>query len=1671
MSTCRITAVTSVRLLLAGCLLAAAPLGVGQMWLTAEGDLFEGTRPASEAAPWIRIDATDASQLSVSLRTPGVELTPGFAGESAFVDVRCPQAVNAGPIGQPALPVVRKLFCAPRDATVEYSVIAGPPQTLPLDILMAGAVVRPSQGPASTDAHYANVVRLLHSQQPSLWSLLLPTFHDTAAYAENREFPAQQVRLTEVGVARDLRLMLLEITPVTYNPLRGDLAFYPDLHVDIEFAGAAFDPAARLPRGMERTVLNPPRGGQIAGRGGNLLIVSAQDFAGGPALAQFAAAKTAEGFDVTIHAVTSGDSRNDILSAITSLWGTVDAPDYLLIVGDADGIRFDPVDIADPVTVPPWSGGGTQGWTTDLPYACMDGAGDWMPDMVYSRISVRTEAELQAVVDKALYVDAGNFTDPGYAGRAALLAHPDPEAASEALNDQIIENTLQPRNMTCDRLYYESFGATTADVMTAINDGRAVVGYYGHSTGYHAWSLPRLDSTNVSALQNQNLYPFVVGFSCSGGQFHITDQEPGMLEHFVRVADKGAAGAFGTVDTLSYPWPTWATMYENVFQAIYRDNILEIGPACQAAQVDLVAYYGAADPVSRDYMEGFLLHGDPTMSVPTPPRPKYLIVTAPDYSGTAALNDFIAHRTASGFDVLTYIVSAGESTSSIKSYISSLWGTENQPAYVLLVGDTDGSTATSGTVPHWTGSASKHADTDWPYVCLGAGDDWYPEIPIGRFSVRNATQLQAVVDKTKFVEAGSFPDPNYVMRGNFLANGDSDVQSSSEGTHNWVIDNYFTPNGYTGVKLYASQGAGTSDVRNAIDDGALFTLYMGHSSSSGWWSPSFDQGDIGGLSNTGLYGMAFGWSCNSAHFSYDECYGETMLRAENKGAAVYVSASNYIYWGSESEWLPSVRHEKAFFRAFFEDGLYTVGDAWLAGDYYFLADHGNWDGDPNHAPSQNEDVCRNFLEEFVILGDPALQLPRPERFTLDATPTSSAVCLPTDSVNFAIEVAAMGGFALPVNLSVQGAPGGATVEFTVNSASPPFASQLTIGNLGVVTPGSYTLQVMGQSSTSTQTMLLELHVASGAPGSVSLTTPSNGATDISRLPTLIWATSPESATYLVEVAEDPVFGKMVFSTLTPAGSITLPTQLQSAKDYYWRVAAENACGSGPYSPTYVFTTLTQADYFTQLFASGFDLAGARLSLSPDGSGNFYEACLTPAADFNTEPSGGTSLSLTDDGSATVSPGASVWLYGAAYNTFYVNANGNITFDSGDGTYSESLSQHFAQSRVAALFDDLNPASGGTVSWKTTAEGVAVTWQNVPEYSSSNQNSFQIELFFNGEIHITWLGIASSDSVVGLSAGLGQPGDYVETDLSALPTCAPPATGACCNGVSCSVLTEDNCLAGGGTYFGDDVPCSPDPCIEYDSSCLIISEVVRGTESGGCPRWMEITNSGIDDFAFINGGVIVQEDGSGDIVVDVDLSGVVIAAGESLVINSNVNGTCTGAFDGVYGQAADVYTNAPLAFGNERLMLTDTPDGSNIIDIFGEFGVDGTGKGWDFTDGFVYRQAPYAGAMGTAFVPPHWYCGGVGSLAGDNPTALLLTLTTPGKHEVEEGCVTQLIADINRDDLVNHSDVSMMSACLAGPDIYTAPPKVNQDDFEHADLDGDDDADVTDFVLFQDAFDS
>jgi gingipain R len=65
---------------------------------------------------------------------------------------------------------------------------------------------------------------------------------------------------------------------------------------------------------------------------------------------------------------------------------------------------------------------------------------------------------------------------------------------------------------------YESMGATAAQVSTNLNQGRGFINYTGHGADTY-WVTTGFSNTNVNALTNDYMLPFIQSVACVNGNF------------------------------------------------------------------------------------------------------------------------------------------------------------------------------------------------------------------------------------------------------------------------------------------------------------------------------------------------------------------------------------------------------------------------------------------------------------------------------------------------------------------------------------------------------------------------------------------------------------------------------------------------------------------------------------------------------------------------------------------------------------------------------------------------------------------------------------------------------------------------------------------------------------------------------------------------------------------------------------------------------------------------------------------------------------------------------------------------------------------------------------------------------------------------------------------------
>ncbi len=143
--------------------------------------------------------------------------------------------------------------------------------------------------------------------------------------------------------------------------------------------------------------------------------------------------------------------------------------------------------------------------------------------------------------------------------------------------------------------------------------------------------------------------------------------------------------------------------------------------------------------------------------------------------------------------------------------------------------------------------------------------------------------------------------------------------------------------------------------------------------------------------------------------------------------------------------------------------------------------------------------------------------------------------------------------------------------------------------------------------------------------------------------------------------------------------------------------------------------------------------------------------------------------------------------GEYYSTVFVGSNGFITFGEGNTDYTESVSDLVAgPRRIAGLWDDLYPPSGGTIEVGQVGTEFHIIFDNISEISSSNSVTFRMILRPDGTFNIEYDAVSILDGLAGYSVGNGVD-DPGEIDLSTAPQ-PIVATG---NGTAYEIFTSND----------------------------------------------------------------------------------------------------------------------------------------------------------------------------------------------------------------------------------------------------------------------------------------
>jgi hypothetical protein len=395
-----------------------------------------------------------------------------------------------------------------------------------------------------------------------------------------------------------------------------------------------------------------------------------------------------------------------------------------------------------------------------------------------------------------------------------------------------------------------------------------------------------------------------------------------------------------------------------------------IGQTLKLKQINSSPYFAAAYKSIFNYKQPNLKE----YIVQSPVN--YVIVSDPMFRDS--LQSFIKWKTRKGFRVIEVYTDnplVGKTADSIKKYLRTLYYsatlTNPPPSFILFVGDII-------QIPSFRGTGSQnYYHTDLPY-CEYTGD-YFPEVYYGRFSANNVSELMPQIHKTMEYEQYLMPDPSYLNYAILIAGYDSEYSwLYANGQINYAFANYFNAaHGFnTFVTKYPNCSSQSSNIKQRINTGAGFVNYTAHGAHGGWENPSLNKTDVGNMTNIHKYPLMVGNACYTQFFSDPSCFGETLLRAKDKGALGYVGAYSETYWDEDFWWSVGFCNIDTFPKYGFPKSLgaydrlfHTHGESY--DDWYITQGQIQFGGNLSVTQSGSP-YADYYWENYSLMGDPSL---------------------------------------------------------------------------------------------------------------------------------------------------------------------------------------------------------------------------------------------------------------------------------------------------------------------------------------------------------------------------------------------------------------------------------------------------------------------------------------------------------------------------------------------------------------------------------------------------------------------------------------------------------------------------------------------------------------------------
>jgi hypothetical protein len=547
------------------------------------------------------------------LSTFGVEADRGL-----FNELIIPGTYAIGEIGTPKLPASKHLIEIPFGADVSVKVLNYNVSEYTLSDYGIEHLVMPVQPSLRKDQNAEDV-----------------DFEYLEKMYQKDAFISHDLASIEVlGVLRSYRIARLTVAPVSYNPVQGIIRVYNDIEIEVTYSNVdkaltdyikASTYSPYFDAIQNKLLNNPgrdyPQHPDLTKYPVKYLIVSDRMFEND--LTPFIEWKTKKGFQVVVaYTDVIGTTYAQIQTWVHAQYnaGTPEnpAPSFVLFVGDTPQI--------------PAIQGSSSQKMTDLYYASTDG--DYFPEMYYGRFSARNSAQLIPQIEKTLYYEKYQFSDPTYLNRTTLIAGSD-----GTWNPRVGQPTI---HYATQNYYNAANGFTnvytylTSPYTGCYGPERIAVGFINYTAhcAETVWGDPSLTQSAVNAFTNQDKYPLAVGNCCLAADFGYAEC---IGETWMRAPNKGAVayigsspssywfedfywavGAFPIVGTNNGYVPTVAETTLGVYDAPFNSDYVSTGASVfvgnlAVTEVHVQGYPSHSSPTY--YWQAYNVLGDPSLVI------------------------------------------------------------------------------------------------------------------------------------------------------------------------------------------------------------------------------------------------------------------------------------------------------------------------------------------------------------------------------------------------------------------------------------------------------------------------------------------------------------------------------------------------------------------------------------------------------------------------------------------------------------------------------------------------------------------------------------------------------------------------------------------------------------------------------------------------------------------------------------------------------------------------------------------------------------------------------------------------------------------------------------------------------------------------------------------------